>query len=208
MTRIRDLDVEVVIDLIERATDRVAGTSRDAILNGELKRTPMANRVALLRAAIVNAALGCARSADELVIEWPLMRALVRAHRHPRAPKVFFERELRGVNVAPIFERLVIDHPELAWSADDVKDDLIDAVIGAGGDHEVELQRQPWMTHWGPAIYPMTALWTFVTLRKLGDLDFDEWEKGVYEETIEHSECMKNLKPSRLVKPPPPKKPT
>lgn len=200
MTAIRDLDFAVVIDLIERATDKQTGTSLDPLINGELKRTPRDARVGLLRGSIINAAMQYARSADELVISCPLMRALVRVQRHPLAPKVFFERKLRDVNVAPIFETLVAEHPELTWSIPDIEDDLIEAVRVAGGDHEVELKRQSWTMHWGPAIYPVFALRTFATLCKLGDLDLDEHERATHEAAIEHYERTKTIKPSALVK--------
>lgn len=200
MTRIHDLDIDVVIEQIERATDPKTDRSADPLIDNELRQTPRRERVELLRDAIVNAALNVVTSVDELTIEWPLMRALVRVHHHPFAAKSFPKRSLAGVDVGPVFEAMVQADPGLTWNIDDVARDLIQSVREADGDHEVELEQRPWMTAWGRAIQPMFALWIFVTLRKLGDLDFDAWEKGVYDEAIEHYERTKNIKPSRLVK--------
>jgi hypothetical protein len=75
----------------------------------------------------------------------------------------------------------------------------------------LENERAEGAPHGGLQWFAMSKPLTVKLISELSELraqalvDIDQWQKGVYDEATEHAELMKNVKPSSLVEPPPPK---
>lgn len=190
MTKIRDVEFGSLLFYVEKGTLRSEGRSGDPRIQLLLQRFKPVERVRLLLDEIAHAFSNSDFSPA-------LLRALVRVSNHPRAPKTVVWDESIAAHVT--------EHPPLPWIDAVVEQNLIDAVIEIGGDREVEESRAPRNMKWGPASLAANALFLFKTLHRLGDLDIDEHERATYEETVEHFEHTKDIKPSSLVAPPPAK---
>jgi hypothetical protein len=171
--QVRDLDFDALIDQVIRATDTTRGTSADSIIRDALERTARPDRVALLCSKLAVAAIRGVDDPATLDVSSPLVEAFVRTQRHVKAPPVPFSRiDLEnGTDAAPRLSQLVKSHPELGWDIDHVQRLLVESVRSLAGDREVDVRQPPWLMIWGKASTAAHTLWTFVTLRALGDLD-------------------------------------
>jgi hypothetical protein len=174
LTRIRDLDFDVLIGHVVDRIDRARRRGCTMVVNmALLEATTPEAAVMTARNAVLVAALRHTTGLDELTIERPLVEAVVRFQHHPLArplPDLEVRDAVRGPSAAPRLTELANAHPELGWDADAVPAAILRELRDAHGDHELDDAEPPWLMHWDAASPAFSALMVFVTLRALGDL--------------------------------------
>jgi hypothetical protein len=172
LKRIRDLDLDAIVETVARSTDVARGRACDALIQEDLDQSPrLEQRIASLRDYIGIAAMRSVAGPEELRIEQPLVEAFVRTHHHPAAPTELSSFTIPGK--APggqRFAELANEHPELKWDKQIVKA-LLWRAIQANGDHEVDTAKPPWKMYWGPSNGAAYALVIFATYEALGSLE-------------------------------------
>lgn len=160
------MNIDALIDRVASVADPKRGTTPAGIIADSLARTPREHRVSMLRNKIAIAAMRYTSDPAALRIDQPLVEAFVRVHHHPRPPEPMPAVDPQAPRLLEIFD----EHPELAWDLDRVQSLLAQAVR----DHvtgPIPETSTPWLMAWGEAAAAAHVLFTFVTLRALGDLD-------------------------------------
>jgi hypothetical protein len=172
--KIRDLDLDDMIERIRRSTDARSRKACDPIIQAELAFiTDKAAALRTLRNAVALAALDRTQSIDDIDVTDPLVEALVRCQNHPNAqplPTLEVQRGLNGPDASPRLAEIIAAHPELGWNLDEIRDLLVTAIMNRAGDVEVDSQLPPWRISWEPAGAAAYALMMLVTLETLGEL--------------------------------------
>ena len=172
LKRIRDLDLDAIVDGVLRDTDVARGRACESVMQEDLdqSRTPEL-RIASLRNYMVLAAMKNVAAPKELQVEQPLVEAFVRTHHHPAAPQEL--PTFTYVGKAPARERFVElsdAHPDLKWDKQIVKA-LLWRAVQANGDHEIDDTMPPWNMYWGPSHSSARALFLFLTYEAFGSLE-------------------------------------
>jgi hypothetical protein len=172
MEHLRDLSFDALIERVVLATDTKTGKTPDVLIQDSLVDTPRPERVGLLRAAVTTALVHDVSDPTQLDVKSPLVEALVRVLQHPRRPGLPSKIKLKsGADGLPRVLELVRQHPELRWDPDRIQNLLVQAVRDHADRTVVDDGQLPWELVWGGARSSARVLWTFVTLRALGDLD-------------------------------------
>lgn len=172
LKRIRDLDLDTIVETVLRATDVANGRACDSLIQEDLDQSrTLERRFASLRDYMVLAAMEDVAAPEELRIEQPLVEAFVRTHHHPAAPQEL--PTFTFVGKAPARDRFVElsqKHPELKWDKKIVKA-LLWSAIQANGNHELDDASPPWKMYWGPSSGAAYALVIFITYEAFGSLE-------------------------------------
>lgn len=169
--RIRDLDVDAIVEQIARTVNPVTREVGDPSSRATLAfiKTP-ADAVRRLRGRIANAAASEVSTPDELSFERGLVEAFVRMSNHPLAtPGLGSVRANGGPDMGPRLFEIAAAHPEARFELSAVQHALVRAIL-AHGDHVLDDKELPWFMHWNKASAAAGVLFFFVTLELLGDI--------------------------------------